>query len=240
LCNSLQNLFIFLINIGVCINGCRLYIPNFNTNDFTCHVCKFPRYSKCRFPKCNSSNDSINCGHNLKYRSHNSELFYFSVTERISRLIESDIGIFLEYPKLRREPIDGYIEDILDGSAWKNIKSLCHFDEILIGIFICWDGANINNIKGCDSFWPLSYWIVNFPVEIRYKQYLGLHLAFLDLGNYASLDLFFDEMLYIWNNNITINNKKYKVAIIGTNFDTRGREKFDNVQGAGSLEGCYE
>ena len=215
-------------------------MPNIHDNEFKCNICDVARYRKCRFSNCNSIDNESDCGHGLQFRSNCCELYYFSVKERLQRLIESDIGFFLQNPTLRREPIDGYIEDILDGTAWKDIKSLCHYDEILIGIFICWDGVEINNIKNCDSFWPLSYWILNFPVELRYKQYLGLHIALLDLGYYASLDLFFDEMLYLWNNNIIVNNKKYKVAIIGTNFDTRGREKFDNVQGAGSLEGCYE
>ena len=53
-------------------------------------------------------------------------------------------------------------------------------------------------------------------------------------------NIFIQHAMNIGKKVIIINNKKYKVAIIGTNFDTRGREKFDNVQGAGSLEGCYE
>lgn len=65
-----------------------------------------------------------------------------------------------------------------------------------------------------------------------------MHVAFLDGGTDISIQLFVDEMFYLWNTGIILGDKVYKVAIIATNFDTRGYEKFYGMQGAGSAYGC--
>ena len=194
-----------VMEITVCKNGCMLLFPEIDKIITDCQKCG-------------------------ELRSSETPLFYLPVAERITRLLRSDFKAFFNYPEMRRKPLPGVIEDILDGSAWKSIKSQIPHGQHLIGIYICWDGADLFDNHGI-SFWPLTYFIVNLPLQYRYKFHVGMHIAYIDSGSNAALELFIDEMEYLWHNGIDIDGEIYKVAIIGCNFDTRGYEKFFGVQG---------
>lgn len=164
--------------ISTCQNGCSMYFPLLDDTVFICSNCNEPRYKRCSFNGCTSNNPRNDCGHPLIFRSYANTLFYMSVTERITRLLSSDLRPFLSYPKLRQKPTHGTVEDILDGDAWINIHKLLPENEELIGIVLCWDGADMFKQHG-DSFWPLSYFIVNFPHELRYKFHIGMLILLL-------------------------------------------------------------
>jgi hypothetical protein len=63
-------------------------------------------------------------------------------------------------------------------------------------------------------------------------------MACFDLGSYAALDLFVDEMISLWEEGFDINGKHYRVFVKESLMDSRGREKFLKVQGSGAFAGC--
>ena len=162
---------------------------------------------------------------------------YLPIRDRITKIIKSEIGLFLQYPVLRRAPVHGYLDDIYDGSNFKYFNSLMLPGEVLIAIQICWDGADLYNHSG-KSIWPVTWSLLNFPPELRDKLHLGMHCASFDDGSEATLSLFCEELLSLWNDPIIFNGKVYKVALISAVFDGKAYDKFTRTTGASAFEGC--
>ncbi len=164
-------------------------------------------------------------------------MFYLPIRDRIIRLLQSDIGKFMQYPKLRRPPRPGYMDDIYDGSCFKHFQSIMENDVELIALQVCWDGADLFNHSG-KSVWPITWSIMNFPPELRDKLHVGLHCASFDDGSEASVSLFCDELIHLWNNPIVVGSQQYKVCLISAVFDGPAYQKFTKTQGSQALAGC--
>ncbi len=110
-------------------------------------------------------------------------------------------------------------------------------NENFIGLQWCWDGADAFNLSG-ESFWPGCYSILNFPIDIRSKLNIGLHVVTLCNGSKASLRLMVEELKLLWNIGITIDGITWKVGIVNGVWDGKGYEKVTCCQGGGSIHGC--
>jgi hypothetical protein len=199
--------------VQVCRGGCITYCGNNSTAD-ACVVCNLRRSS---LP--------------MRY------MFYLPIRDRIIQLLLSDIGKFMSYPTLRRRPQPGYMDDVYDGTCYKHFQSIMENGVELIAIQVCWDGADLFNHSG-KSVWPITWSIMNFPPELRDKLHVGLHCASFDDGSEASVSLFCDELLHLWNNNIIVKGKEYKVCLISAVFDGPAYQKFTKTQGSQALAGC--
>jgi hypothetical protein len=80
------------------------------------------------------------------------------------------------------------------------------------------------------SMWPVCYCIMNFPPSLRDKMHIGMHVASFDNGSDAGIEVFTNELVYLWENGIVVNECKYYVCCPQIVMDGRGREKFCNVQ----------
>ena len=106
---------------------------------------------------------------------------------------------------------------------------------------MCWDGADMfQSMKTDQSMWPIFYSIMNLPPNMRSIVHVGMHLAGFDLGSYASLDIFADELLQMWTTGFVVDGQRYKVFLIEVLTDSRGREKLLKIQGSGSFAGCFK
>ena len=103
-----------------------------------------------------------------------------------------------------------------------------------------WDGATTFHQVQHHAFWPLTYSVLNFPVELRNKYHIGLHIASLDTGIKESIAVVVEELIELWEQGILHEGVTYKVAVVVTQADGRDYEKLFGVQGAGSLAGCYK
>ena len=167
-------------------------------------------------------------------------LFYNSVADRLITLLNSDVGNFFSYLKLRPKVLDPFTyNDIFDGSVWKWFDKNKPVGSTLIGIQMCWDGAQVFDPTS-KSMWPILWSIINFPPELRDKPFLGLHMASLDTCSIAAIQVFVDELQQLWDIGFNVNGRHYVVALIEIICDGRGREKIKKVQGGGSsIAGCH-
>jgi hypothetical protein len=85
--------------------------------------------------------------------------------------------------------------------------------------------------------WPLVYSIVSLPPSMRNKLHLGLHVASIDNGNDASLDLFADELKSLYENPIECFGFKYYVMVSQIIMDGPGRNSFCKLLGPAALKG---
>ena len=58
-------------------------------------------------------------------------------------------------------------------------------NEKLIGLQWCWDGADSFTFSG-KSFWPGCISILNFPLDLRSKLHVGMHVISLCDGNFKN------------------------------------------------------
>lgn len=154
-------------------------------------------------------------------------------------LLTSDLKNFFLYPTKRHKGLEDTYTDIYDGITWKKFETLLNEEnnEKLIGLQWCWDGADAFNDSGT-NFWPGCYSILNFPIDLRSKLHIGLHVVTLCTGEEASIRLMVEELKSLWTIGILVNGITWKVALINGVWDGRGYEKVTCTQGAGSLFGC--
>ena len=143
--------------IKACRNGCVAFI-NAQANSLLCPIC-----------------EQLNAIH------VNETIYYFPLFDRLCGVIKFDLKRFLNYPNIRPQPADGYLEDIYDGTYWKWFEGQMAPGEVFIGLNFCWDGADMFEFSG-KSIWPLSVSILNFPKDLRDKLNIGLHVVAMCAG----------------------------------------------------------
>ena len=168
-------------------------------------------------------------------------MYYLPIKDRLALLLVSDIKHFFHYPRLRHKDTkhNQLYTDILDGSTWKSFESLLLPNECaLLG---CNDVGMAQNCskKGLGkSFWPGCVSIINFPIDLRSKLHIGLHVITLCTGSDASIGLLADELLLLWNHGLVFDGVTWKVALINGVWDGKGFEQVTKTQGSNSLAGC--
>ena len=167
-------------------------------------------------------------------------MYYLPIKDRLALLLVSDIKHFFHYPRLRYKDSkhQQFYTDILDGSTWKSFESLLLPNERLIGLQWCWDGAESFKKGLGKSFWPGCISIINFPIDLRSKLHIGLHVTTLCTGSDASIGLLADELLLLWNHGLVCDGITWKVALINGVWDGKGFEQVTKTQGSNSLAGC--
>jgi hypothetical protein len=229
--------------VDVCINGCFPFCGESN-DIFRCPKCHVMRYEECG-PSCLRGGVLV-CGRlhpepHLKHaRTARRRMYYCAIRDRIQCLVDGDLRRLLSYPWDRRKPMEGYVDDIYDGTSWKTFEDLLSPGEELLGIQACTDGADMFNYSG-KSMWPLAWSILNFPPNLRDKMHLGMHLASFDTGSDAALILFARELLDMWRNPIQQSVapfKKYKLALLQILADGPGLCKITHTTGASAHHGC--
>ena len=138
-------------SIPTCRKGCLIFTGDHQSDKF-CLVC---------------GNDNQN--------QFNQTIYYFPIRDRLNSLLRSDIRKFFHYPAMRPTTIQGYVEDVYDGSTWKSFLALMKLGVVFIGLNFCWDGADMFEFSG-KSIWPLSITILNFPKDLRDKLNIGFHV----------------------------------------------------------------
>ena len=130
-----------------------------------------PRCRKCRTLKDLKSPNQI-------------YIYYLPLKDRLLQLLVSDLRNLFHYPDLRNKGNEDYIEDTFDGTNWKSFDNLMdrNKNEKLIGLQWCWDGADSFTFSG-KSFWPGCISILNFPLDLRSKLHVGMHVISLCDGN---------------------------------------------------------
>ena len=118
---------------------------------------------------------------NANVKELNETIFYFPLVDRLVSILRSDLSKFLNYSNLRPIPEVGCVEDVYDGTVWKEFISLMHDGEVFIGINFCWDGADMFELSG-KQIWPLSISILNFPKDLRDQLNIGLHVVAMCSG----------------------------------------------------------
>ena len=110
-------------------------------------------------------------------------IYYLPLKDRLFKLLVSDLRNLFLYPDLRKVGNSDYIEDNFDGTNWQTFANLMDSDkhEKLIGLQWCWDGADSFTYSG-KSFWPGCISILNFPVDLRSKMHVGMHVISLCEG----------------------------------------------------------
>ena len=156
-------------------------------------------------------------------------LYYNCVEDRLRKLLSSDLKNLFDYSNYRPKPSEGVISDIFDTSLFKLFYEKCPNDGKLIYLQVCWDGADMFNFSG-KSMWPICYCIMNLPPSLRDKMHVGMHVASFDNGSDAGLEVFTNEMFFLWENGLYVDGCKYYVCCPQIVMDGRGREKFCNVQ----------
>jgi hypothetical protein len=235
--------------VDVCINGCFPFCGESN-DIFRCPKCHVMRYVECS-PLCLRGGCLI-CAPSGKQphppffpqprhkRTARRRMYYCRIRDRIQVFVDGDLRRLFSYPFDRRKPMDGYVDDIYDGSCWQGFQSKLGVGEELIGIQACTDGADMFNYSG-KSMWPLAWSIINFPPNLRDKIHLGMHLASFDTGTDAALILFARELLDMWNNPIKQNRepyKTYRLALLQIIADGPGLCKITHTTGASAYHGC--
>jgi hypothetical protein len=129
--------------IDVCENGCYPFCGQ-SSDSFICPVCYIPRYKSCR-PHCVSRDGSLICDH---ARVPRRTMYYMTIRDRVSYLLNGDFGRLFDYPKDRNFPMEGYVDDVYDGTGWKAFENELSPGEELIGIQACTDGADMFNFSG--------------------------------------------------------------------------------------------
>ena len=82
---------------------------------------------------------------------------------------------------MRPTTLQGYVEDVYDGSTWKSFLALMNPGEVFIDLNFCWDGADMFEFSE-KSILPLSITILNFPKDLRDKLNIGLHVIAMCSG----------------------------------------------------------
>ena len=88
------------------------------------------------------------------------------------------------------------------------------------------------------SFWPGCISILNFPIDLRSKLHIGLHVTTLCTRSDASIALMVKEILLLWTHGIRCDGVTWKVALINGVWDGKGFEQVTRTQGSNSLYGC--
>ena len=151
----------------------------------------------------------------------------------VSKLVEH------HYDQYRRKTdTPGYVEDVLDSPVYEALRIEVPAGGVPIFIQICWDGALMFNAGKGESMWPLCYSIMNLPPCLRNKVHIGMHVATFCKGSTASLDIFSQELLDLWNHPIEVDGKMYYVMVSQIVMDGPGRLKYCKCQGTTALAGC--
>jgi hypothetical protein len=79
---------------------------------------------------------------------------------------------------------------------------------------------------------------MSLPPSFRNKVHIGLHVATFCEGSKASLQLFAEELLNLWENPIVVDNVTYYVMVAQILMDGPGRAKFCRCSTAASYAGC--
>lgn len=191
---------------------------------------RFQNCNKCGIEQCRCNSIA-----NIKNVIH-----YFPFADRIKKIFKSKVLYeLLGYPDLRPKK-NGVIQDVYDGSLWRNFQQKLNKEEKLIALELSWDGAKLfNRSESSNSFWPVMVSILNFPPVLRDKLHYGMHL--LAIGKKED-DIVFEivvqEFQRLWRDGIDFEGTKYRIAIIRFIMDGPAFEKFTCTQGSKSLVGC--
>jgi hypothetical protein len=210
--------------IDACAKGCSYFVDNPENREIqkVCDKCGSPRYMKI--------------GNTI---SPKEKVYYFSVYDRLYRLLSGDFGKFIDYPDYRLKPNDDTYEDILDSECYRDIKAMVYREKpnsTLIGLVACIDKAILfdKSVKGIE---PLTYFIANLPGPLRYLVHIGTHVASISSGLSCANDIFAAEMVNLWEDGFLHNGRHYVVAMLIHNTDGKGWEELWQAQGSGSLRG---
>jgi hypothetical protein len=209
--------------VDCCVNGCMYFVDaDDQPPSRQCAVCNEERYRKIG-----------------KKESPVEKLYYFSIYDRLYRLISGDFAKFMEYPLFRTKAPDDQVDDILDSECFHLIQDLALREKPhtnFIGIVACVDKAVLfkSDVVGIE---PISYFVANLPGPLRYLVHIGTHVASLTGGLRCANDLFASELELLWRDGFNCKGRHYTVAMILHNTDGRGFEDIWRVQGAGSTQG---
>jgi hypothetical protein len=209
--------------VECCVNGCMYFVNGDNSPPLRqCTACSAERYKKV-----GSKESSV------------ASLFYFSIYDRLYRLLSGDFAKFMDYPLFRTKTPYDQVDDILDSECFHRIQ-----DEALqknphtnfIGIVACVDKAVLfkSDVVGIE---PISYYIANLPGPLRYLVHIGTHIASLTGGLRCANYLFASELELLWRDGFTCQGRHYTVAMVLHNTDGKGFEDIWRVQGSGSKQG---
>ena len=216
---------------NTCTKGCRTY----GISEFFCSVCSESRHLYCTY-KCYDEDNVCCCIHKKIPRQL---LYYMPVRDRVAGLLNSDLKNMFYYNTFRKKTeTDGYVEDVLDSPVYNKLRKEVPHGGIPIFIQICWDGALMFNAGKGESMWPLCYSIMNLPPCLRNKVHVGMHVATFCKGSTASLDVFAQELLDLWNHPIEVDGKMFYVMVSQIVMDGPGRAKYCKCQATTSLAGC--
>ena len=217
-------------------------LQNSIIDDFT--PCSFKCYIVCLHgciafegPHINASSCPIcHCIRNLEKPN---KVYHFPFKERMMRLLNSNYKKLLLHPRNRKEIDEKYYEDIYDGLSYQWFESEMLENEIFVGLQWCWDGAQSFSDQSLNKpFWPSSISILNFPIDLRSKMYIGMHLVTLCTGNNYSLRLLVQDLNELWIKGIIIDDVTYKFAIVNAVWDGAAFQDVTRTQGSKSLAGC--
>jgi hypothetical protein len=175
--------------VECCVNGCMYFVDRDNSPPLRqCTVCNSERYKKV-----GGKESSV------------ASLFYFSIYDRLYRLLSGDFAKFMDYPLFRTKTPYDQVDDILDSECFHRIQ-----DEALyktphtnfIGIVACVDKAVLfkSDVVGIE---PISYYVSNLPGPLRYLVHIGTHIASLTGGLRCAKDLFASELELLWRDGFT-------------------------------------
>jgi hypothetical protein len=146
-----------IYEVQACRKGCCLFLGD----NLEADIC----------PVCLKNNDA----------NQNEIIYYFPIVDRLVKLLTSNLIKLFSYEFQRKQPEDGFLEDVYDGSTWKWFMDQMGNNEVLIGLQFCWDGADMFNKSG-KVIWPLCISILNFPKDLRDKLNIGLHVIAMCTG----------------------------------------------------------
>lgn len=86
--------------------------------------------------------------------------------------------------------------------------------------------------------YPLCYSIMNFPPSMRNKVNVGLHVASFCHGVDASQMVLAEELLFLFDEPIVVEEKSYYVVVAQIVMDGPGRSTYCKCRGTTSHSGC--
>lgn len=136
---------------------------------------------------------------------------------------------------------DDYVDDVYSGSTYVNLEARVKLRDpegIPIFLQVCWDGATMFRFVQGPSMYPLCYSIMNFPPSMRNKVNVGLHVASFCHGVDASQMVLAEELLFLFDEPIAVDGKRYYVVVAQIVMDGPGRTTYCKCRATTSHSGC--
>ena len=257
----------YSIKIDVC-SGCHntVYAGTTNKFLFECAKCGVPRFNPCSNDQCRKTSTMCKQIAHMNRRYSTDYLIYVPIYTLICSLLSTKWWSTLIRDSQNRHnaPADDFIIDSLSASTAKRlmgemksqyVRSCAHLasseipEEVNLLISINYDGAKMFK-KKVATFCPFFITFHNVLAPLKQVFGVGTFLlgSVLNLDTLAECFFLFDcilrelkELQLGKKYTCAITNRKYfvQVRLLYPIFDTKGFEKWFNVQSAGSLAGCY-